>query len=172
MMDEHGIAEGILSVLCPPVSLAPKVPRLCNDAVAELGQRCPGRFGSFASLPIPDIEASLDEIGYALDTLQAHGFIVYPSYEGRYLGDPLFAPLLEELNRRKAIAFVHPRSPPYPDLPITSPSVIEFPFETTRAAVSLILSGAVARYPGSNSFCRTPAGRFPICFRACPFRST
>ena len=161
MMDENGIAEGILSVLCPPVSLAPRVPRLCNDAVAELGQRYPRRFGSFASLPIPDIEASLDEIGYALDTLGAQGFIVYPSYEGRYLGDPLFAPLLEELNRRKAIVFVHPRSPPYPDLPIASPSVIEFPFETTRAAVSLILSGAMARYPGIKFILSHAGGTLP-----------
>jgi predicted TIM-barrel fold metal-dependent hydrolase len=147
MMDRHGIGEGIISVSSgPPVPNAPKVLRQCNEAVAELRQRHPGRFGSFASLPMPDLDASLAEIGHALDHLNAEGFILFASYDGRYLGDAQFLPLLEELNRREAVVLIHPNTPPYPDLPVAPASVLEFPFETTRAATSLILSGAMHRF--------------------------
>src|SRR5580693_2534615 len=78
MMDAHEISEGILSVSSgPPIPDAPTLLRKCNDAAAELRQRYPGRFGSFASLPLPDIDASLSEVAYSLDTLEADGFIIF-----------------------------------------------------------------------------------------------
>ena len=132
MMDAIGISEGILSVSSgPPIPDAPTLLRKCNDAAAELRQLHPGRFGSFASLPLPDIEASLKEVAYSLDTLKADGFIIFASYGGKYLGDELFVPLLEELNRRKTVAFVRSvtdpttklASSPLP-LPLQSPMIL------------------------------------------------
>src|SRR5579859_3380035 len=101
MMDANGVAEGIVSVSSgPPIPDAPTLLRRCNEACAELRQRHPGRFGCFASLPLPDVDASLREAAYCLDTLKADGFIIFTSYDGLYLGDAHFAPLFEELDRR------------------------------------------------------------------------
>ncbi|HLZ83588.1 MAG TPA: amidohydrolase family protein [Caulobacteraceae bacterium] len=147
MMDANGIAEGIVSVSSgPPIPDAPVLLRKCNDAGAELRQSHPGRFGSFASLPLPDIDASLREVAYCLDTLKVDGFIIFTSYNGLYLGDDLFTPLFEELDRRGAVAFIHPNDPAYAIPKIAPASVLEFPFETTRTATSLIISGAMRRF--------------------------
>ena len=147
MMDSNGIAEGILSVSSgPSIPDAVKLLRLCNEAGTELRQRHPGRFGLFASLPLPDVDASLKEAIYSLDTLKADGVIVFTSYGGQYLGDEHFVPLWEELDRRGAVVFIHPNEPAY-DMPKIAPaSVLEFPFETTRTATSLIISGALQRF--------------------------
>lgn len=162
MMDANGIAEGILSVSAgPQISDAPRLLRACNEAAADLRARHQGRFGSFASLPLPDIDASLDEIGYALDVLDADGFIVFTSYEGRYLGDPSFAPVLRELDRREAVVFIHPTQPPYPLPPVAPASVLEFPFETARTATSLIIAGALTAYPNIRFILSHAGGVLP-----------
>jgi predicted TIM-barrel fold metal-dependent hydrolase len=161
-MDAHGISEGILSVSSgPPIPDAPTLLRKCNDAAAELRQRYPGRFGSFASLPLPDIDASLSEVAYSLDTLEADGFIIFASYGGKYLGDEHFAPVLEELNRRKTVAFIHPNDPAYALPKLAPASVLEFPFETTRTATSLIISGALRRFADIRFILAHAGGTLP-----------
>ncbi len=162
MMDAHGISEGILSVSSgPPIPDAPTLLRKCNDVAAELRQRHVGRFGSFASLPLPDIDASLNEVAYCLDTLKVDGFIIFASYDGKYLGDEHFAPLLEELNRRKTVAFIHPSDPAYALPTIAPASVLEFPFETTRTATSLIISGALRRFADVRFILAHAGGTLP-----------
>ena len=147
MMDANGIQEGILSISSgPPLPNAATLLRQCNESAAELRSRYKGRFGSFASLPLPDVDASLKEIEYCLDTLKVDGFIIFASYEGRYLGDRSFEPVLQELDKRGSVAFIHPNMPPYAIPHVAPASVLEFPFETTRTAASLIISGAVTRY--------------------------
>jgi predicted TIM-barrel fold metal-dependent hydrolase len=162
MMDANRISEGILSVSSgPAVPDAANLLRKCNDAAAELRQLHPGRFGSFASLPLPDIDASLKEVTYCLDTLKVDGFIIFTSYDGKYLGDEHFTPLLEELNRRKAVAFVHPNDPAYPIPKLAPASVLEFPFETTRTATSLMISGALKRFAGIRFILAHAGGALP-----------
>ena len=162
MMDANGIAQGVISVSSgPQIPDAPALLHQCNDAAAELRSRHPGRFGSFASLPLPDIDASLKEVAYSLDVLKADGFIVFTSYDGRYLGDPLFTPLFEELDRRKAIVFIHPNQPAYAIPAVAPASVLEFPFETTRTATSLILAGALRRFPGIRFILSHAGGTLP-----------
>lgn len=147
MMDENGIDEGILSISSgPTLPDATTLLRKCNDHAADLRSRYAGRFGSFASLPLPDIDAALKEVSYCLDELKVDGFIVFTNYNGLYLGDAHFAPLWEELNRRRAVVFVHPNQPPHEVPPVAPASVLEYPFETTRTATSLIISGAMNRY--------------------------
>lgn len=162
MMDAHGIDEAILSVSSVPAEAnTPTLLRSCNDSAAELRARHPGRFGSFASLPLPDIDASLKEVSYCFDELKVDGFIVFTSYGGRYLGDAHFTPLFEELDRRSAVVFVHPNDPSYAIPAIVPASVLEFPFETTRTAASLIISGAVGRYSGIRYILAHAGGALP-----------
>jgi predicted TIM-barrel fold metal-dependent hydrolase len=146
MMEENGIETAILSISAgPSLPKAGQLLRSCNEAAADLRRVYPGRFGSFASLPLPDLDASLREIEFASERLGVHGFILFTSYGGRYLGDPYFAPILEELDRRGAVVFVHPNMPGY-ELPGVAPaSVLEFPFETTRTATSLLMAGVPSR---------------------------
>ena len=162
MMDANGIAEGILSVSSgPPIPDAPRLLLASNEAGADLRARYKGRFGSFASLPLPDVDASLKEIEHAFDALKADGVIIFASYDGRYLGDPLFAPVLAELNRLKAVVFIHPNQPPYAVPPIAPASVLEFPFETARTATSLIVSGALQAYPNIRFILSHAGGVLP-----------
>jgi predicted TIM-barrel fold metal-dependent hydrolase len=163
MMDENGIDEGILSISSgPTLPDAPTLLRKCNDHAANLRSRNPGRFGSFASLPLPDIDASLKEVSYSLDVLKADGFIVFTNYDGRYLGDPHFTPLWEELDRRGTVVFVHPNQPPHDIPPVAPASVLEYPFETTRTATSLIISGAMNRYRNIRFILSHAGGTLPF----------
>ena len=147
MMDASGIETAILSLSPPgpsftgaadPAALA----RQSNDYAAGMVADYPGRFGAFASLPVLDRQAAMAEIEYALDTLRLDGVTLLSNVRGRYLGDPYFDPLLAELNRRKAVVFLHPNRAPSPGFN----DFVEFPHEVTRALASLTESGGVERY--------------------------
>ncbi|NNM75173.1 amidohydrolase family protein [Enterovirga aerilata] len=146
-MDRHGIATAVVSVSAPgfPVPDPAALCRYCNDYAAEMVARYPGRFGSFASLPLPDVDASLSEISRALDQLGADGICLLTSYDGRYLGDPLFAPIMDELERREAMVYVHPNEAPGSFLGGLPPASLEFPFDTTRAIANLLFTGTLLR---------------------------
>ncbi|MBB4512629.1 putative TIM-barrel fold metal-dependent hydrolase [Paraburkholderia fungorum] len=163
MMDENGIDEGILSISSgPTLPDAPTLLRKCNDHAAELGTRHPGRFGSFASLPLPDVDAALKEVSYCLDVLKVDGFIAFTNYNGLYLGDEHFTPLWEELNRRGTVVFIHPNQPPHEIPPVAPASVLEYPFETTRTATSLIMSGAMSRFRSIRFILSHAGGTLPF----------
>jgi predicted TIM-barrel fold metal-dependent hydrolase len=123
--------------------------RQCNDFAARIVADHPGRFGLFACLPLPDVEGSLAEIAYAFDTLKADGVGIMTSYGDRWLGDPAFAPVLDELERRKAVSFVHPTTADCCRgiLPVVSDATIEFGTDTTRAIASLLFGGTIKRCP-------------------------
>ncbi len=161
MMDRAGIAEGILSISAgPPLHDSADLLRACNEAAADLRARFAGRFGSFASLPLPDVDAALAEVAHAADVLRCEGFVLFTNYDGKYLGDAAFRPLLEELDRRGSVVFIHPTNPPADFTGIPS-SIIEFPFETTRTAASLILSGAVRDFPRIRFILSHAGGTLP-----------
>jgi predicted TIM-barrel fold metal-dependent hydrolase len=113
LMDKYGIQNAILSVSTPGVNLGDDVEarekaREVNEFTAEVVRKHPRRFGFFATLCLPDVRGSLDEIAYAFDKLDADGVVLLANSRGIYLGDRSFDPLFDELNRRKAIVFVHP----------------------------------------------------------------
>jgi len=155
-MDKSGTATCFTSLINPgmqawskDVAGARKIARVSNEYAAQLMRDYPGRFGSFASIPFPDIEGSLQEIEYAMDTLKADGIYLWTSYGGKLLGDPDFFPILEELNRRKVVVYTHPATPACCAgiMPYISINAIEGPVDTTRTMISLIFQGGAAKYP-------------------------
>jgi 6-methylsalicylate decarboxylase len=154
-MDDHGIAVQMLSLSDPGVRFvedpaqALALARACNDYVAGVAHDHPKRFGALAFLPLADVAAATAEAIRALDTLHHDGVGLLSNEGGRYLGDPIFAPLLAELDRRKAWVFVHPAAVGDDDRPSYSipDFVCEFPFDTARTIVSLMFNGAFDKYP-------------------------
>jgi len=117
-----------------------EVARRCNEFQAGLVQTHPSHFGAFALLPLPDVDGALDEIAYALDVLKLDGVGLFSSSNQRYLGDSLFAPVFEELNRRRVTVFMHPAHCCAPDAcNLRAPDhIVEYVFDTTRAIVNLL----------------------------------
>jgi predicted TIM-barrel fold metal-dependent hydrolase len=154
-MDKSGIAVSMLSLIQPGASgggeleKRRKIARVSNEYAAQLVRNHPGRFGSFAALPLTDTEGSLREIEYAFGTLKAEGIGLMTSYQNKYLGDESFAPVWEELNRRKAVVYTHPLTPDCCRNTVKgmSPGVVEYATDTTRTIASLVFSGSAARYP-------------------------
>jgi predicted TIM-barrel fold metal-dependent hydrolase len=151
-MDKGGIATAILSIATPgtwfgDVEEARDLTRHCNEYGARLIADHPGRFGMFAALALPDVDGNLREIEYAYDVLKLDGFGLMTSYDGKWPGDPAFAPVFDELNRRKAVVYFHPTCPPFARnlIPEVPPAITEFVFDTTRAINSLLYSGTLSR---------------------------
>lgn len=147
-MDKAGVATSLLSITRPGVwfgdiAVARKLARESNDYAARMMADHPGRFGLFATLPLPDVEGTLREIEYSFGTHQADGVAVMSSYDDKYLGDPTFAPVMDELNRRKAIVYEHPLREDR-DNPLNG---IELITDTTRTIASVLYSGTVLRCP-------------------------
>lgn len=168
LMDRHAIATAITSISEPGIFFGDEVfardlARRCNEFSAQLIQEYPQRFGAFAILPLPDMDASLRELEYALDILKLDGVVLLSSVDGRYPGDPLFHELFTELNKRKAVIFLHPTVPAINrelklDLP---PFLIEFVFDTTRAVTNLLYSGTLERCPDIRVIVAHAGGTVP-----------
>jgi predicted TIM-barrel fold metal-dependent hydrolase len=166
-MDRAGVQTSYSSITVPGIYFAegfgnqqaPPGAAFKNDVVAmareanEFGAKMksdyPGRFGIWASLPLPDVDASLKEIAYAFDTLKLDGIGSITSIGRRYLGDKSFTPVFEELNRRNAIVYTHPGAGPccLYALPDVGPTTLEYSHDTARAIVSWINSGSAERFP-------------------------
>lgn len=152
-MDRLGIATSLLSISSPGIFFgdAAAAKELAHE-VNEAGRRAvvdhPGRFGLFASLPLPDVDAAVAEIAWCSERLDVDGFALLTNYGGTYLGDPSFEPVFRELNRRRARVFLHPTSPAcWQQTSLGRPRpMLEFFFDTTRAIVDLVLGGTIARH--------------------------
>ncbi|MFI5956156.1 amidohydrolase family protein [Cryptosporangium sp. NPDC051539] len=169
MMDRLGINAAVLSVTEPGVHFtagesARRLARRLNEYLAGLVADEPARFGAFAVLPLPDVDAALTELAYALDVLRLDGVGVLTNYRGTYVGDFSFEPLLAELDRREVPVLLHPARPPGRDQPTFGlpASVFEFPFDTTRAVANLLYSGALDRYPGLRLIVPHAGGTVPF----------
>ena len=150
-MDDAGIDAAIASISAPGVHLgdcaaALDLARRCNDFLAEMVRARPDRFGGFAILPLPAIDASLSELGRALDELGLDGVVLLTNALGHYLGEPLYRALFDELQRRGSVVFIHPTMSPDPSahrlgLP---DSLLDFPVDTARAVAQMHFNGVFA----------------------------
>ena len=172
-MNDNGIEKSIISEASPGTNLTSDIAetiamtRHSNEFAAEVKQQYPDRFGFFASLPLPDIEASIAEIRYCIQNLNPDGFVLLSNSSGLYLGDPTLRRVLDELNTHGAIVFVHPTSPcqyslcrdekcqtPYDKHAASSPlarsyssPIFEFFFDSARSVVDLLATGTILRFP-------------------------
>jgi predicted TIM-barrel fold metal-dependent hydrolase len=171
-MDKSGIATSVVALMQPgayfKTAKSPEVDRQmareANEFAARMTLDNPGRFGSFATLPLMDTEGSLREIEYAMDTLKAEGIGLMTSYGMHYMGDKRFWPIWEELNRRKATTYTHPLMPECCRNPVAGlpPSAIEFATDTTRTIASLVFSGSANKFPDINWIWSHSGGTTPF----------
>jgi predicted TIM-barrel fold metal-dependent hydrolase len=170
-MDAGGVATAIVSISEPSVffgnyDAARKLARETNDFAARMIAEHPGRFGLFATVPLPDVGGALLEIAYALDTLKADGICMMTDYDGKFLGDPAFTPVMEELNRRKAVVYTHPfRNACCRNLvPDVFEPTIELGTDTTRTIASLMFGtgGTAFRCPDIRFIWSHSGGTLPF----------
>lgn len=170
VMDSTGVSAAILSVLLPGGAFdRVALTRRANELSAAVAARHPDRFAALASLPLPDVEASLYELEYALDVLGMAGVALTASLsDGRLLGDPAFLPVFDELNLRRAVVFIHPSpayrcactgGPGFADL--VPPPAVDFIMDTTRAVAGLLYGGTLRRCPDIRFIVAHAGGAVP-----------
>ncbi len=175
MMDAHGIEAAMTSVVPGVHFLAPQksaaMARRCNEFSAELSVRYPDRYGALGMVPMHEPERAVEEIAYALDVLKLDGLCMFSSYGEKYLGDAIFDPVLDALNKRSAVVFIHPfnsaqqlpGSPKGSESKLPYPAyMIEYPFDTTRMAAHLMFSGAIERFPNVRFILSHAGGTLPF----------
>ena len=165
-MDEHEISTALLSLSTPGTHLGDDaegriLTLQINERLANLKATRPDRFGVFASVPLPDIDGSLEAIRHAYDDLSADGVVLLASNQGVHLGDPKLEPVMAELDRRHAIVFVHPTPVGGPPVPGLHPVLADLLLDTTRAAVNMTLKGVVRRYPNLKIILSHAGGFLP-----------
>ena len=169
-MDKSGIATSVLSIAQPgvwlgiPVAEQRRLARELNEYGARMVKDHPGRFGLFACIAPPDIEGSLKEVEYAFDTLKADGIGLLTSYGDTYLGDKKLEPVWAELNRRKAVIYVHPTTADcckgvVPGIP---PSSIEYATDSTRTIAHIVFSGTADKFPDIRWIFSHSGGTLPF----------
>ena len=176
-MARHYVRSAVLSISYPGIHfpqlgaaparrLAVELASCCNAFVANVSRTAPMHFGGFATLPLPDVPASLREIRRALDgeysSQPLDGVVLYTNYAGIYLGDRTFEPIMAELDRRQAVVFVHPVSPPTTPTPSLPFWLLDFVFDTTRTFVSMIQNGTFSRFPRIRWIAAHAGGTLPF----------
>lgn len=166
-MKKNGISTAIASIGIPEGvrdnEFLKELTRWCNEYVANLKREYPERFGAFATLPLPDVEAALSELQYALDELSLDGVGLFSHYGDKYLGNRHFESIFKELNRRRAVVFIHPIDPPEEyDSGLKMPgAIVEAPFETTRTVANLLFTGVADRYSNIRYILAHGGGTIP-----------
>jgi predicted TIM-barrel fold metal-dependent hydrolase len=168
-MDKNGTATAILSITTPGfwfggIEENRKVMRQCNEAAAKIRMDHSGRFGSFAAVPMLDPEGALKEIEYAMDTLKADGLGLFTNYGmNKWLGDEIFNPIWEEVNRRGLVVYIHPAEAAccrnlgggF------AQTLVEYGADTTRTIGSLVQNGTTSKYPNIKYIFSHGGGMMP-----------
>lgn len=168
IMKKYHISSAITSISAPGVyfgdiEFAKQLARQCNEYAADMSLSQPKAFGAFATLPLPDIRAALEELNYALDTLKINGIVLLSNYDNMLLGNKHFEPLYKALNERKTNVFIHPTTPiaccsEMAHIPLT---MFEFVCDSSRTIIHLLTAGIFERYPNINFIVPHAGGTIP-----------
>ena len=169
LMDRLGIQTSMMSFSAPGIyfgdlAATRDLARQCNEYLADCAVKHPGRFGGFASLPLPDVDAALREVEYALDVLELDGIVHLTTTDNRQAGHPDFHEVYRELDRRGAVVFIHPTYPAKSDerdYAVPRP-IVDYPCETTRAAANLLFNGVLAKMPAIRFILSHAGGTLPF----------
>ena len=169
LMDRNAIETAMLSMSSPGVHFgddkaARGLARRVNEYTADLTRDHPGRFGNFVSLPLPDVDASLEEIAFAYDELDADGVALLTHTHGVYLGDQRLEPVFAELDRRRAVVFLHPTSPVcWEQSALGRPRpMVEYIFDTARTVTDLVMAGVLTRHANLQVIVPHGGGAVPV----------
>ncbi|MFF9037972.1 amidohydrolase family protein [Streptomyces sp. NPDC014892] len=169
LMDRNGIETAMLSLSSPGVHFgddkaARLLARRVNEYTAELARDHRGRFGTFVALPLPDVDGALEEITFAFDQLGADAVALLTHTDGVYLGDARLEPVFAELDRRKAVVFLHPTSPVcWEQSALGRPRpMVEYIFDTARTVTDLVMAGVLTRHPGLRVIVPHCGGAVPV----------
>lgn len=172
IMSRLNISTAILSLTSPGAVIAQnntaarRIARQANEYCADVRAIQPERYGCFAAMPnLLDINGTLAEIQYALDVLKADGVTLFTRYgDGNYyLGHTEFIPIWQALDQRKAVVFIHPTTPKDNSRinPLILGPTIDYPHETTRTALDMIVSGTRRRFPNTTVILSHAGGNLP-----------
>ena len=148
-MDEVGIATSVLTLAAPQPASRESI-RQANEKAAQIKKEHPGRFLFCAALPLPDVDAAIEEAKYALDVLKTDGIKLATNARGQYLGVQELDTLFSLLNERHAVVILHPHRPEPVNKQVmqqTPLAMQEYLSETTRAVSNMISRNVLARYP-------------------------
>jgi predicted TIM-barrel fold metal-dependent hydrolase len=164
-MDKYGVETGIQGLNSPGVDLvdeaaAAKLARDCNEYATKVMNDHPGRYGTLIALPLLHVDASLKELAYGMDTLKGDGVSLVTSYQGKLISEPMFEPVMAELNRRKAVVFPHPQTLSRDRSMNTR--VLEMPYDTGRAILDMVVRGHFTKYPDIKWIFAHGGGALPI----------
>lgn len=167
-MAAAGVTRSLVSITTPGVpetgERARTLARGINEDAARLAADNGGRIGYFLALPMDDPDAALKELEYGYDVLKAPGVGLFTSYGANWLGDKRFDPVFEELNRRKAVVYVHPNTATCCTrlIPEVADTLIEYGTDTTRAIASYVYRGAARRFPDVRMIWSHSGGTMPF----------
>lgn len=154
LADEHGIDAILMSIASPgayfgEIEFTKRLVKVCNETMAQMIADHPTRYGAMGFVSLPDVETACRDVEYALDVLKLDGINLQSHTGNRYLGHQEEEELYAELDRRRAVIFVHPQRPPLDTLPQYSfpAGLTELTFDTTRAIANLLYNGTLAKYP-------------------------
>lgn len=168
LMQKYQIRSAITSISAPGVyfgdiGFAISLARQCNEYAADQSRAQPKHFGAFATLPLPDIKAALQELDYTLDHLNMDGVVLLSNYDEMLLGNPHFEALYQALNARNTNVFIHPTTPMAccADMSHLPPTMFEFVCDTSRTIIHLLTAGVFDRYPRINFIVPHAGGVIP-----------
>lgn len=169
VLERKGIAAQVSSISSPgvffgEVDFAKKLARDCNEYSAKMVADHRSRVAALAVVPLPDTVAACKELEYALDILKLDGVSLLSHVGSAYLGQPVFDEFFAELNRRKAVVFLHPVRPNLEgladyDFPT---GTVELTTDTTRAVVNMFYHGYPERYPDIRWILSHAGGMLPM----------
>jgi predicted TIM-barrel fold metal-dependent hydrolase len=154
-MDEYGIDRQLLLLTAPGVQVVragdgTALAREANDIAAEACRKHPDRFSACAAFDPRDVAGSVREIERAMGELGLAGAVLNSHFQGHYIDEQDYWPILEALEANDAALYIHPTAPwnaPHYETRGFFGALGGFPHDVWLHTMGIIFSGAFDRFP-------------------------